>query len=193
MFDLGWPELFIIVVVTLLVVGPKDLPGVLRTVTGTLRKARGMARELQRGIEDIAKETGVHDLKRDLERSTDFTKDLADLNADVEDALGPPKADAGNSIMSPAASKKLAADKARASDKAAAEANGAAAEASGTADKAAEVSAAGETHAAAAKAETAPPKPPATPSTKPSAADSGAAESGGLAATASAAPVKPTT
>lgn len=114
MFDLGWPELFIIVVVTLLVVGPKDLPGVLRTVTGTMRKARGMARELQRGIEDIAKETGVHDLKRDLERSTDFTKDLADLNAEVEDALGPPKEDAGNTIMSPAATKKLAADKAKA-------------------------------------------------------------------------------
>ncbi len=114
MFDLGWPELFIIVVVTLLVVGPKDLPGVLRTVTGTMRKARGMARELQRGIEDIAKETGVHDLKRDLERSTDFTKDLADLNADVDDALGPPKEDAGNTIMSPAATKKLAADRAKA-------------------------------------------------------------------------------
>lgn len=175
MFDLGWPELFIIVVVTLLVVGPKDLPGVLRTVTGTLRKARGMARELQRGIEDIAKETGVHDLKRDLERSTDFTKDLADLNADVDDALGPPKEDAGNTIMSPAASKKLAADKAEA-DKAAAEASKPAAEANTASTK-----------PDGAGGETAVKATPAKPST-----GAGAPEPSGLADAASAAPVKPT-
>ena len=45
MFDIGWPELFIIAVVVLLVVGPKDLPKVLRTVGHLAGKAKAITRE----------------------------------------------------------------------------------------------------------------------------------------------------
>ena len=45
MFDIGWPELLLIMVVALVVIGPKDLPAAIRTVTTILRKVRGMAAE----------------------------------------------------------------------------------------------------------------------------------------------------
>ena len=45
MFDIGWSELVVIAVVALIVIGPKELPGVLRTVGHYMRKIRGMASE----------------------------------------------------------------------------------------------------------------------------------------------------
>ena len=38
MFDIGWQEIFLIAVVALIVIGPKDLPRALKTVTSALRK-----------------------------------------------------------------------------------------------------------------------------------------------------------
>ena len=59
MFDIGWPELMLIMVVALVVIGPKDLPAAIRTVTTILRKVRGMAADFQSGLDDIAREAGV--------------------------------------------------------------------------------------------------------------------------------------
>ena len=56
MFDIGWQELFILAVLAIIVIGPKDLPRTIKTVTGWLRKARSMARELQSGIDDVVRE-----------------------------------------------------------------------------------------------------------------------------------------
>ena len=49
MFDIGWQELFIVGVLVVIVVGPKDLPKTLRAVMGWVRKARMLAREFQDG------------------------------------------------------------------------------------------------------------------------------------------------
>ena len=55
MFDVGWTELMLIGIVALIVVGPKDLPVMFRTLGQFTAKARGMAREFQRAMEDAAK------------------------------------------------------------------------------------------------------------------------------------------
>jgi sec-independent protein translocase protein TatB len=71
MFDLGWTELLVIGVVALIVVGPKDLPKMFRTLGQFTAKARSMAREFQRAMDDAADSTGVKDVARDLRKVTD--------------------------------------------------------------------------------------------------------------------------
>jgi len=76
MLDIGWQELLVIGVLALLVVGPKELPGLLRTVGQWAGKARSVAREFQRSMEDAAREADVaefqklKDVKRDVESMT---------------------------------------------------------------------------------------------------------------------------
>jgi sec-independent protein translocase protein TatB len=70
MFDIGWTELLVIGVVALIVVGPKDLPKMFRALGQFTAKARNMAREFQRAMEDAADASGVKDVARDLRNVT---------------------------------------------------------------------------------------------------------------------------
>lgn len=76
MFDIGWQELFLIGVVTLVVVGPKDLPRVLRTGARYMQKARAMSREFQNGLAEMAREAELDDIKQRVENAARF--DLGD-------------------------------------------------------------------------------------------------------------------
>ncbi|MBI36353.1 MAG: twin-arginine translocase subunit TatB [Alphaproteobacteria bacterium] len=67
MFDIGWPELMLIMVVGLIVIGPKDLPAAIRTVTTIIRKMRGLASEFQDGLESIARESGIDEAKKSVD------------------------------------------------------------------------------------------------------------------------------
>ena len=64
MFDFGWQEFLVIAFVLVLVVGPKDLPKVLKTVTKYFRNMRQMASEFHRGIEKMADEADLKDVKQ---------------------------------------------------------------------------------------------------------------------------------
>lgn len=79
MLSIGWPELLVIAVVTVLVVGPREIPRVLRTVTLWARKARELARDFQTGLDDLAREADVEDLKRDI---TDAERAVQPLRVD---------------------------------------------------------------------------------------------------------------
>lgn len=70
MFDVGWTELLVIGALALIVVGPRDLPQLLRTVGQTVGKVKRMAREFQRSLEDAARDADIADLKelRDLKK-----------------------------------------------------------------------------------------------------------------------------
>ncbi len=79
MFDIGWSELMIIGVVALIVVGPKDLPVMFRKVGQFVGKARGMARDFQRAMDDAADQSGVKDISDSVKKATDF-KDNMSMN-----------------------------------------------------------------------------------------------------------------
>ena len=68
--DFGWAELLVIGVVALIVIGPRDLPGVFRALGRFTGKIRRMAREFQRAMEDAADEAGVKETAADLKKMT---------------------------------------------------------------------------------------------------------------------------
>ena len=72
----------LIAVVTVLVVGPKELPRVLRTFTRIMRKIRGLSKEFQDTMSDLAKEADLDDMKKDF---VDIEARVADMR--VEDEL----------------------------------------------------------------------------------------------------------
>ena len=69
MFDFGWQEFLVIAFVLVLVVGPKDLPKVLKTVTKYIRNMRQMASEFHRGIEKMADEADLKDSFNELKNN----------------------------------------------------------------------------------------------------------------------------
>lgn len=91
MFDIGWQELFLIGVVTLVVVGPKDLPRVLRTGARFLHKARAMSREFQNGLAEMAREAELDDIKQRIEHAARY--DLGDELRKAADPTGKLSAD----------------------------------------------------------------------------------------------------
>lgn len=67
MFDLGWQEFLLVAIITVIVVGPKDLPRVVRSVSQFVRKARSMAREFQTSLEEVAREAELDDVRREVQ------------------------------------------------------------------------------------------------------------------------------
>ena len=84
MFDIGWQELFLIGLITILVVGPREIPRVLRTVVAAVRKVRGLANDFQRGIDELARETELDEIRRDIEKGATL-----DLERELEETIDP--------------------------------------------------------------------------------------------------------
>jgi sec-independent protein translocase protein TatB len=72
MFDFAWSELAVIAVVALVVIGPKDLPRVMRTVGQWTRRARAIAREFQGSLDQMVREAELDEVKRHIDRATSF-------------------------------------------------------------------------------------------------------------------------
>src|SRR5689334_20016300 len=67
MFEIGWTEMLVIAVVMIVVVGPKDLPKMLRTFGRTTSKLRAMAGDFQRQFNDALKEAELDDVKKSVD------------------------------------------------------------------------------------------------------------------------------
>ena len=66
MLDLGWQEFVMVGLVLILVVGPKDMPRILKAVVKTIGKVRGMAREFQSSMMEVADQDEFKDVKKAL-------------------------------------------------------------------------------------------------------------------------------
>src|SRR4029079_1780654 len=81
MFDIGWSELVVIGIVALIAIGPKELPGVLRTVGTYMGKIRRMASEFQGQSQEEMREAEMSDLKKQVDDMTDAaTKGFTDFD-----------------------------------------------------------------------------------------------------------------
>lgn len=88
MFDIGWSEILVLVVLAIIVVGPKDLPVMLRNIGRYTAKMRSMAREFQDGISDMARETELSEL-RDLKKNLSEISPAQQVKKLVGDAIDP--------------------------------------------------------------------------------------------------------
>jgi sec-independent protein translocase protein TatB len=94
MFDIGWSELLLIGIVTLIVIGPKELPGALRTMGQWMTKVRRMAADFQNQFQDAIREAELSELKKEVDemaaKASSYTQfdPLEDVRRDIEKAAG---------------------------------------------------------------------------------------------------------
>ena len=103
MFDISWGKLVIIGVVALIVIGPKELPTVLRTVGQWMGKIRRMAAEFQGQFQDAMREAEMADLKKQFDDTTaSFTSaiDPSGMKADMEKMINDPLGTTGQAVSS---------------------------------------------------------------------------------------------
>ena len=68
MFDIAWSELALIGAVALIVIGPKDLPRVMRSLGQWTRRARAMAAEFQRNLDEMMREAELDEIRKEVEK-----------------------------------------------------------------------------------------------------------------------------
>lgn len=88
-FGLSWSHMLLVLVVALVVVGPKDLPRLMRKMGQWTSKARGMADQFRRSFDDMARQTELDELRKELDELRN-TRPLAGIEADVNNALQAP-------------------------------------------------------------------------------------------------------
>jgi len=104
MFDISWTEFLLIGVVALIVIGPKELPTVMRTLGQYTRKIRSMASDFQNQFHEAMREAEMLDLKKQVDDmaqgvAEDFSKfdpvknvreNVESIGKDFENSLSPP-------------------------------------------------------------------------------------------------------
>ena len=80
MFDIGWGELLVIGVVALIFIGPKELPGTLRTLGQWMGKLRRMASEFQGQFQEAMREAELADLKKQVDDMTSQAQNYANFD-----------------------------------------------------------------------------------------------------------------
>ncbi len=89
MFDLTSSKLLILAVVALLVVGPKELPGLLRTVGKYVGMIRRQANEFRAQFDEAMRETELAEIKKDFEKLGKETQEtLNDAGRSLEGQIG---------------------------------------------------------------------------------------------------------
>lgn len=103
MFDIGWSELLVIAVVAVVVIGPKELPRLMRTFGHYTGKVRRAAAEFQRQFDDAIRETEIDEVRKAM-RDFQDTSHNVNLKASIDTPLmtpNPPQASVGPETLPP--------------------------------------------------------------------------------------------
>jgi len=82
MFDFAWSELAVIAAVALVLIGPKDMPVAIRSITGMIKKARRMAGEFQTHVDEMLREADLHEVRQQIDEIRNF-----DIKGEIEKAV----------------------------------------------------------------------------------------------------------
>jgi sec-independent protein translocase protein TatB len=88
-FDLSWSHILILLIVALVVVGPKDLPRLMRTTGRWTAKARAMADQFRKSFDEMARQSELDELREELE-SLRRERPLADIDRALATPVLPP-------------------------------------------------------------------------------------------------------
>lgn len=77
MFDIGWSEMAVAALIALIVIGPKELPQAMRMAAKWVRKARGLAREFQSGVDEMIREAELEDARKAVDTARHVNIDKA--------------------------------------------------------------------------------------------------------------------
>jgi sec-independent protein translocase protein TatB len=89
MFDIGWQEILVIGIVALIVVGPKELPALLRTVGKYIGVIKRQAAEFRAQFDEAMRESELDKLKQDVENiKADAENTLRDVERTVDTEIG---------------------------------------------------------------------------------------------------------
>ena len=107
MFDFSWTEILLIAVVALVVIGPKDLPRVLRSVGQWAARARAIAREFQGQIDQMVRDSELEEVRKTMNATLSgdphkIIKEYVDPTGEIEKAVNAPEM-MGQGIAMPAA------------------------------------------------------------------------------------------
>jgi sec-independent protein translocase protein TatB len=122
MFGIDSPELLVIAIVALVVIGPKELPGMLRSWGKWMTKMRAMAAEFRGHVDEMVRQSELDEVKKQLEsniglgdlKSLDPTKEIKSIIqegvADGEKALADAKSAFDNPLAEPESAPQIAAE-----------------------------------------------------------------------------------
>ena len=86
MFSFGWGEILLILLVVIIIVGPKDIPKFLRQIANLSKSIKKISREFKSSLNQIAEETDLKDVKNSITDFTDLNKDL-DIKSNLKNEI----------------------------------------------------------------------------------------------------------
>jgi sec-independent protein translocase protein TatB len=121
MFGIDSPELLVIAIVALVVIGPKELPNLLRTWGKWMAQMRGMASEFRGHVDEMVRQSELDDVKKQLEgapgldlQALDPTKQIKqhieEGMAEGEKALSEAKSTLDNPLAEPESAPQVGAE-----------------------------------------------------------------------------------
>jgi sec-independent protein translocase protein TatB len=87
--DLSWSHMLLVLVVALVVVGPKDLPKLMRTMGQWAAKARNMADQFRRSFDEMARQSELDELRKEIDELRN-NRPLADVDKSLNETLSGP-------------------------------------------------------------------------------------------------------
>lgn len=113
MFNIGWTEMLVIAIVLIIVVGPKDLPALLRTFGRTMTQLRSMAGEFRSQFDEALKEAELDDVRKTFRdaKKLNPTRELRDAMNPLRKAGEDLKSDIDRTMRGPAKSDETVAKK----------------------------------------------------------------------------------